>query len=251
MALIRANLPPDSRVDPLPGAVPQAPKDEVLVLRGATWQYAVLADVIGTNEQLLLGVATKGFAVDTNVWKEGPAPLGVEAQYRKESKIKVSRTTTPAAEAFASRQTYLNLGGLLGEMRPQAPLPTTTRDPALNTTTAVPTTTNTMPTNATTMPMVIEPNITARVVFRHKFSVSPAASQAKLYRLRVASNDYAHVYLNGELIDRDDDVHAYRYWNREVEVDAAIVKPFDNVIAVVLHNEWQKKGQSTRRAEWF
>ncbi len=58
------------------------------------------------------------------------------------------------------------------------------------------------------------------------------------FRLRVASDDSAVVYLNGEAIDRDPDVdHEFKYWNREVEVERKRFKPGRNVLAVLVKNQ--------------
>lgn len=61
------------------------------------------------------------------------------------------------------------------------------------------------------------------------------------YILRVASNDAALVYINGNLVDKDPawdipDGHQSGYWNREVKLEPRIFQQGENVIAVVLRN---------------
>ncbi len=77
------------------------------------------------------------------------------------------------------------------------------------------------------------------VVFRRTFDM-PAevlANRGATFRLAVASDDSAIVYLNGALADQDPESdHEYRYWNREVEIPAARLRPGRNVVAVLLHN---------------
>lgn len=63
-----------------------------------------------------------------------------------------------------------------------------------------------------------------------------------IFRLGVASDDNAVVYLNGVLVDQDPEAdHEFAYWNRDVEVDVRHFKPGRNVIAVLVKN---KKGSS-------
>jgi hypothetical protein len=81
-------------------------------------------------------------------------------------------------------------------------------------------------------------------VFRRSFELAadmlqrPQAS----FRLHVASDDSATVYLNGELVDDDPSRgHEYRYWNRVVEVPAKLFRPGRNVLAALVKNS---KGSS-------
>ncbi len=57
--------------------------------------------------------------------------------------------------------------------------------------------------------------------------------------LRVASDDSADVWINGQLADSEpaDTDHEFAYWNREVELPAKLLKAGRNVIAVVVRNK--------------
>lgn len=60
------------------------------------------------------------------------------------------------------------------------------------------------------------------------------------YRLSVASDDSATVFLNGRMIDKDPEVdHEFEYWNREIELKPIQLKPGRNVIAVQVRNKAQ------------
>ena len=63
------------------------------------------------------------------------------------------------------------------------------------------------------------------------------------FRLCVASDDSADVWINGRLADSEppETDHEFAYWNREVEVPANLLKAGRNVIAVVVRNH---KGSS-------
>jgi hypothetical protein len=57
------------------------------------------------------------------------------------------------------------------------------------------------------------------------------------FRLCVASDDSAVVYLNGQEADRDpEEDHEFQYWNRDVEVPPGALKPGRNLIAVYVKN---------------
>jgi hypothetical protein len=56
------------------------------------------------------------------------------------------------------------------------------------------------------------------------------------FRLRVASDNSATVYLNGKPADDEDTDHEFAYWNREVVLPAALLKPGRNVVAVRVRN---------------
>src|SRR5262249_47660035 len=63
------------------------------------------------------------------------------------------------------------------------------------------------------------------------------ASKAVTFRLCVASDDSAVVYLNGDLVDKDpEEDHEFAYWNRDVEVPTKHFRPGRNVIAVFVKN---------------
>jgi hypothetical protein len=76
-------------------------------------------------------------------------------------------------------------------------------------------------------------------VFRRSVEV-PAellAEKGVTFRLAVASDDNAVVYLNGVVVDRDPvDDHEFAYWNREVEIPPKHFRPGRNIIAVRVKN---------------
>ncbi len=76
--------------------------------------------------------------------------------------------------------------------------------------------------------------------FRRSIEVaSDLLSQKKVtFTLRVASDDSADVWINGQLADQEPPGtdHEFAYWNREVEIPAKLLKAGRNVIAVVVRN---------------
>ncbi|HXG09881.1 MAG TPA: YdjY domain-containing protein [Gemmataceae bacterium] len=76
-------------------------------------------------------------------------------------------------------------------------------------------------------------------LFRHEFEV-PAdllAGSGITFRLCVASDDSAVVYLNGQLADEDPAAdHEFTYWNRDVELPARLLRPGRNVLAALVRN---------------
>jgi len=62
------------------------------------------------------------------------------------------------------------------------------------------------------------------------------ANKGLFVRLQVASDNSAVVYLNGALVDEDKADHEFSYWNREVSIDANMLRPGRNVLAVLLNN---------------
>jgi hypothetical protein len=81
-------------------------------------------------------------------------------------------------------------------------------------------------------------------VFRRSFDVPGALLTEKgvAFRLCVASDDSADVYINGVLADRDPEAdHEFAYWNRDVEVPAKLLRPGRNVVAAFVRNH---KGSS-------
>jgi hypothetical protein len=56
------------------------------------------------------------------------------------------------------------------------------------------------------------------------------------FRLKVASDNSAVVYLNGKPADQDSGDHEFSYWNRDVEIPSALLKPGKNVVAVRVDN---------------
>jgi hypothetical protein len=82
------------------------------------------------------------------------------------------------------------------------------------------------------------------VLFRRVVEVPADVLNTKgvLLELKVASDDSAIVFLNGEKIDEDGEGdHEFAYWNREVELQPKLFKPGRNVIAVRVKN---KQGSS-------
>ncbi len=58
------------------------------------------------------------------------------------------------------------------------------------------------------------------------------------FRLSIASDDNAKVYLNGLLVDADpEDDHEFAYWNREIELPLKSLKPGLNLIAARVKNK--------------
>jgi len=63
------------------------------------------------------------------------------------------------------------------------------------------------------------------------------AAKGVTFKMTVASDDSAVVYLNGELLDQDpQEDHEFMYWNREVEVPAKALKAGKNTLAVLVKN---------------
>jgi len=80
------------------------------------------------------------------------------------------------------------------------------------------------------------------VLFRRKFSVDQKVIDSKSkFKLQVASDDSATVWINGQQVDKEDIDHEPLYWNRTVEVAAGILKKDGNVIAARVNN---KEGSS-------
>jgi single-stranded DNA-binding protein len=72
--------------------------------------------------------------------------------------------------------------------------------------------------------------------FRSKFTI-PSGQIVTGVQLNVASDNYAYVYINGYLVDKDtSDWHQAKYWNREVTIAPSMISSGDNVIAVVTYN---------------
>ena len=76
-------------------------------------------------------------------------------------------------------------------------------------------------------------------VFRREFNVPAELLQQKgvVFRLSVASDDSATVYLNGTLVDQDPEPdHEFAYWNREVDLKPQQLRPGRNVVAALVKN---------------
>ncbi len=63
------------------------------------------------------------------------------------------------------------------------------------------------------------------------------AHKGVTFRLCIASDDSAIVYLNGQLLDQDpEEDHEFRYWNRDVEVPLDRLKAGPNLVAAHVKN---------------
>jgi hypothetical protein len=75
---------------------------------------------------------------------------------------------------------------------------------------------------------------------RKRFDLPTGISSQSGYwlRLKTAAEDYTHVYLNGQLINRDphESGRTFTYWNRFERVDVGLLKSKGNVLAVRLGN---------------
>ena len=75
------------------------------------------------------------------------------------------------------------------------------------------------------------------ILFRRKFSVDKKAIDSKSkFRLQVASDDSATVWINGKQVDKEEENHEAKYWNRTVEIAAGLLKKDGNIISVLVSN---------------
>jgi hypothetical protein len=76
-------------------------------------------------------------------------------------------------------------------------------------------------------------------LFRRAFTV-PAellGQKGVTWRLAVASDNSAVVYVNGQLADQDPvEDHEFAYWNRDEELSSLLLQPGRNVVAVLVKN---------------
>jgi len=74
--------------------------------------------------------------------------------------------------------------------------------------------------------------------FRRSFDISPSqlAQKGATFRFAIASDNCATLYVNGQLVDKDEVDHEFSYWNREVSVPVKVLKPGRNSIAVAVAN---------------
>ena len=80
------------------------------------------------------------------------------------------------------------------------------------------------------------------LLFRRKFAVDQKLIDSKAgFKLSVASDNSATVWINGQQVDKEEIDHEPLYWNRMVEVAAGILKKEGNLIAVRVNNN---KGSS-------
>ena len=76
------------------------------------------------------------------------------------------------------------------------------------------------------------------VLFRRKFSVDQKLIDAKAgFKLLVASDDSATVWINGQQVDKEDVDHEPMYWNRMIEVAAGTLQKDGNLVAVRVNNK--------------
>ena len=76
-------------------------------------------------------------------------------------------------------------------------------------------------------------NVLARKVFELDGKL---LEQSQAFKLLVASDNAAIVWINGKEVDKDNDNHEPKYWNRTVNVDAKVLRKGRNVIAVQVTN---------------
>jgi len=77
-------------------------------------------------------------------------------------------------------------------------------------------------------------------LFRRSVEVPAELLEKKgvTFKLGVASDDTAVVYLNGKMVDKDpEDDHEFQYWNRDIEVPIKAFKPGKNLIAIHVKNK--------------
>ena len=80
------------------------------------------------------------------------------------------------------------------------------------------------------------------VLFRRKFAVDKKLIDSKSkFRLQVASDNSATVWINGKQVDKEDGDHEATYWNRTIEIAAGLLKQDGNVVSVLVNN---KQGSS-------
>ena len=76
------------------------------------------------------------------------------------------------------------------------------------------------------------------VLFRRKFSVGQELIDAKSrFKLLVASDDSATVWINGQQVDKEDVDHEPVYWNRMIEIAAGALQKDGNLVAVRVNNK--------------
>lgn len=76
--------------------------------------------------------------------------------------------------------------------------------------------------------------------FRRVFEMPSELLNQKgvMFRVAVASDDSATVYLNGQLLDQDpEEDHEFAYWNRDLEFPAKAFRAGTNVLAVLVKNK--------------
>ena len=75
------------------------------------------------------------------------------------------------------------------------------------------------------------------ILFRRKFKVDKKIIDSKKkFKLLVASDDSAVVWINGKQVDKEEANHEAKYWNRTVEIAAGLIKQDGNIISVQVNN---------------
>ena len=75
------------------------------------------------------------------------------------------------------------------------------------------------------------------ILFRRKFKVDKKLIDSKKkFKLLVASDDSAVVWINGKQVDKEEANHEAKYWNRTVEIAAGLIKQDGNIISVQVNN---------------
>ena len=75
------------------------------------------------------------------------------------------------------------------------------------------------------------------ILFRRKFKVDKKIIDSKKkFKLLVASDDSAVVWINGKQVDKEEANHEAKYWNRTVEIAAGLIKQDGNIVSVLINN---------------
>ena len=75
------------------------------------------------------------------------------------------------------------------------------------------------------------------ILFRRKFKVDKKLIDSKKkFKLLVASDDSAVVWINGKQVDKEEANHEAKYWNRTVEIAAGLIKQDGNIVSVLINN---------------
>ena len=87
--------------------------------------------------------------------------------------------------------------------------------------------------NGTTVELQGQP-----VLVRRKFSIDQKLLDSKKkFSLRIASDDSATVWINGQQVDKEDIDHEPVYWNRTVEVPSETLKSGENILTARVNNK--------------
>ena len=87
--------------------------------------------------------------------------------------------------------------------------------------------------NGTTVELQGQP-----ILVRRKFSIDQKLLDSKKkFSLRIASDDSATVWINGQQVDKEDIDHEPVYWNRTVEVPSETLKSGENILTARVNNK--------------